>query len=161
FDGPDHVERLLRKIVVFAFADFPETPNRLGERNIDADEAGELLGHVKWLRQEPLDLPGPRDRELVLFGELVHAENGDDVLQFLDVRTERRLISDRGRHAAEQRRYLGVRLNEPENVVDEEEDVLALVVAEILGNGEPGEADARTRTRRLVHLAVDQGRTRD
>src|SRR5581483_4509064 len=33
--------------------------------------------------QKALDLPGPVDEELVLLGELVHAEDGDDVLQVL------------------------------------------------------------------------------
>ena len=43
-------------------------------------------GTVGWrgqLRQEPLDPAGPTDRDLVLLGQLVHAEDGDDVLQVL------------------------------------------------------------------------------
>ena len=39
------------------------------------------VGHMEGLRQEALDLAGAGDDELVLFGQLVHAENGDDVLQ--------------------------------------------------------------------------------
>jgi hypothetical protein len=35
------------------------------------------------LRQEPFDLASPRHRNLVLFGKLIHAKNGDDVLQLL------------------------------------------------------------------------------
>ena len=36
------------------------------------------------------------------------------------------------------------------------EHVLALDVAEVLGDREAGQADAEPRARRLVHLAVDQ-----
>jgi hypothetical protein len=44
---------------------------------------GELLGHEERLRQEALDLAGARHDQLVLFGQFVHAEDGDDVLQRL------------------------------------------------------------------------------
>ena len=43
------------------------------------------MSHLEGLREEPLDLPGPRDGELVLLGELVHTQDGDDVLQGLVV----------------------------------------------------------------------------
>ena len=80
---------------------------------------------------------------------------GDALLQRAHVGGERRLVADRRGNAAEQRRHFRARLREAEDVVDEEQHVLALV-AEILGDGEAGEADARARARRLVHLAVDQ-----
>ena len=35
------------------------------------------------MREEPLDLPGPGDGDLVLLRELVHSQDGDDVLQGL------------------------------------------------------------------------------
>ncbi len=60
------------------------------------------------------------------------------------------------RNTAEQRRHLGARLGEAEDVVDEEQHVLALV-AEVLGDGEARERNARTRARRLVHLAEHEG----
>ena len=47
-------------------------------------------------------------------------------------------------------------LREAEDVVDEEQHVLVLLVAEVLGDGEAGERDAQTRAGRLVHLAVDE-----
>ena len=68
---------------------------------------------------------------------------------------ERRLIADRRGDATEKRGDFRPRLREAENVVDEEQHVLALV-AEIFGYGQAGEADPRTRAGRLVHLAVDQ-----
>ena len=46
-------------------------------------------------------------------------------------------------------------MNEAEDVVDEEEHVLALV-AEVLRHGQPREADAQPGSRGLVHLAEDE-----
>ena len=46
-------------------------------------------------------------------------------------------------------------LDEAEDVVDEEQHVLALV-AEVLGHRQPGQPDAQARSRRLVHLPVDE-----
>eukprot|EP00962_Isochrysis_galbana_P031658 scaffold10307_cov120-Isochrysis_galbana.AAC.5 len=43
------------------------------------------LGHVEGLREEALDLAGACDGHLVVLGELVHAEDGDDILQRLVV----------------------------------------------------------------------------
>ena len=80
---------------------------------------------------------------------------GDALLQRAHVGRERRLIAHRRGNAAEQRRHFRAGLREAEDVVDEEQHVLALV-AEIFGDGEAGEADAGARARRLVHLAVDQ-----
>ncbi len=83
------------------------------------------------------------------------ARRGDPLLQLAHLGRERRLVADRARHAAEQRRHLGARLDEAEDVVDEEEHVLALV-AEVLRHRQPGEADPQARSRRLVHLAEDE-----
>ena len=209
--------------------------------------ARELLGDEERLREELLHLARTRDGELVLLGELVHAEDGDDVLEVLvalqnaldltghtvvlladDRRVERArgglervdgrvdahlgdatrenrggvevgerrcrrrvgdvvgrdvdgldrrdrtglgrrdallqvahlggqrgLVASGGRHAAEKRRDLRARLGEAEDVVDEEQNVLALV-AEVLAGGQAGETDAQTRSGRLVHLTVDE-----
>jgi peptide chain release factor 1 len=64
------------------------------------------------------------------------------LLQLPHLGRERRLVADRARHPAEQRRHLGARLDEAEDVVDEEEDVLALV-AEVLRHRQAREADAQ------------------
>ena len=77
----------------------------------------------------------------------------DPLLQLAHLGRERRLVADGARHAAEERRHLRARLDEPEDVVDEEQRVLALV-AEVLRHRQAGEADAQARSRRLVHLAV-------
>ena len=78
---------------------------------------------------------------------------GDALLQLAHLGRERRLVADRARHAAEQRRDLGAGLDEAEDVVDEEQHVLALI-AEVLGHRQPREADAQSRSGRLVHLPV-------
>ena len=84
------------------------------------------------------------------------ARRGDALLQVAHLRRERRLVTHRARHAAEQRGHFGAGLREAEDVVDEHEHVGVLLVAEVLGDGEARQADAQTRARRLVHLAVDQ-----
>ncbi len=62
------------------------------------------------------------------------------------------LVAHRGRHPAKERGDLGSGLGEAEDVIHEQEHVAAFV-AEVLGHGETGEADAQAGTGRLVHLA--------
>src|SRR4051812_38939013 len=81
---------------------------------------------------------------------------GDALLQFAHFSGEVRLVADRGRHTTEERRYFGAGLGEAEDVVDEEQRVRTLFVAEMLGDGEAGEGDAKTGSRRLGHLAIDE-----
>ena len=88
-------------------------------------------------------------------GDRALGGGGDALLQRAHVGRERRLIAHRRGNAAEQRRHFRARLGEAEDVVDEEQHVLALV-AEIFGDGQAGQADAGARARRLVHLAVHQ-----
>ena len=47
-------------------------------------------------------------------------------------------------------------LREAEDVVDEQEHVLVLGVAEVLGDRQAAQRDAEARSRRLGHLSVDQ-----
>ncbi len=61
----------------------------------------------------------------------------------------------------EQGRDLGAGLHEAEDVVDEEQHVLAADLAEVLRDGEAGQTDAQARARRLVHLAEDERRLVD
>ena len=80
----------------------------------------------------------------------------DPLLQLAHLVGQRRLVADRGRHPAEQRGHLGPGLGEPEDVVDEQQHVLALHVAEVLSHRQRGQAHPEPGTRRLVHLAEDQ-----
>src|SRR5687767_8352842 len=80
-DGADHVERLLRELVVLALDDLLEPADGVRDRHVLPLEAGELLGHEERLREKALDLARARHGQLVVLGELVDAENRDDVLQ--------------------------------------------------------------------------------
>ena len=90
-------------------------------------------------------------------GDRALGGGGDALLQRAHVGGERRLIADGRGNAAEQRRHFRAGLREAEDVVDEEQHVLALV-AEIFGDRQAGQPDAGARARRLVHLAVDERR---
>src|SRR5690606_18801571 len=83
FDGADHVERLLGQIVVVAGENAFEAADRVLQRNVLAGRAGEDFGNVERLRQETFDFPRAVYRLLVFFREFIHAEDGDDVFQFL------------------------------------------------------------------------------
>src|SRR5882724_2946702 len=79
-DVADHVEGLLGQLVVLAVDHFAEALHGVRKLDVPSRLAGELLGDGERLGQEPLDLPGARDDELVLVRELLHAEDRDDVL---------------------------------------------------------------------------------
>src|SRR3954463_658149 len=74
-------ERRLGHVVVLAVEDLLEAADRLADRHVGARRAGEGLRDVERLREEALDAPRAADDEAVLVGELVDAEDRDDVLQ--------------------------------------------------------------------------------
>ena len=90
-----------------------------------------------------------RRRDRALLGR------GDALLQVAHLGGQRRLVAHRRGHATQQGRYLRARLREAEDVVDEQEDVASLLVAEVLGHGQRREAHPLAGARRLVHLAED------
>jgi hypothetical protein len=92
-------------------------------------------------------------------GDRTLVGGGDAFLQRAHVGGQRRLITHGRRNTAEQRRHFRTRLGEAEDVVDEEQHVLALV-AEVLGDGQAGQRDAGAGARRLVHLAEHEGALR-
>src|SRR5579884_2047539 len=81
-DGADVQKGVLRQVVPLAVAQLLEAADRVFDRRHLARLAGERLGHDERLRQELLDPPRPVHHLLVLFGQLLDAEDGDDVLQF-------------------------------------------------------------------------------
>src|SRR5258708_5371019 len=81
FDGPGHVEVDLGDGVVLALEDLFEAADRVRQRDGAPWPTGEDLADVERLREELLDFAGAADGQLVVVGELVHAEDGDDVLQ--------------------------------------------------------------------------------
>ena len=68
---------------MLAVDDLLEATDGLLQGDIFALITGELLRHGEGLGQETLDLPGTVDYQLVLVTQLVHAHDGDDVLQLL------------------------------------------------------------------------------
>src|SRR5947208_10185649 len=80
--GVAHVEEgLLGQVVELAVDQQLERLDRLVDGDVDALQAGELLADEERLRQEALHLAGPLHDDLVLLGQLVEAQDGDDVLQ--------------------------------------------------------------------------------
>ena len=90
-------------------------------------------------------------------GDRALARGGDALLQLAHLGLERRLVADLRGHPSEQRRDLGAGLDEAEDVVDEQQHVLALV-AEVFGHRQAGQRDAHAGAGRLVHLAEDEHR---
>src|SRR5436190_10745204 len=80
-DRADVHERALGQVVVLALDDLLEAAHGLGARDEHARRAGELLGHEERLREEALDAARAHDDALVVVGELLDAQDRDDVLQ--------------------------------------------------------------------------------
>ena len=91
-------------------------------------------------------------------GDRTFLGGGNTLLHLAHVGSQRRLITHRGGNTTQQRRDLGARLGKAEDIVHEEEHVLAFFITKVFRLGQTGQRDTRTRTRRLVHLAVDQRR---
>src|SRR5215203_1060124 len=79
-----HIEEcLLSNVINFSVAHHPERLDGFAERHRRPGNVGELLSHVGVLAEELLDATCPVDDDLVFFGQLVDAQDGDDVLQLL------------------------------------------------------------------------------
>ena len=85
---------------------------------------------------------------------------GDALLQARQLRAHRGLVAEARRHLPHQARHFHARLDETENIINEEKHVTMFVVAEILGHRQRRVADAKTAARRLVHLAKDHHHVR-
>ncbi len=70
-------------MVAFAIHDHLEAADGFLERHVLARAPREHFGHVERLRQEALHLPRTGHGQLVFGGQFVHAENRDDVAEFL------------------------------------------------------------------------------
>ena len=69
---------------MLALEDLLEAADRVGDRDLPSFAAGEDLRGAERLTEEALDLARAEDGLLVFGGELVHPEDGDDVLQILE-----------------------------------------------------------------------------
>ena len=106
---------------------------QLGDRALEADRRVQV-GERRGRRRVGVVVGGHEDR--LERGDGALLGGGDALLEGGHLGGEVRLVANRGRHAAEQRGHLGAGLGEPEDVVDEQEDVAALLVAEVLGHRE-------------------------
>ena len=93
-----------------------------------------------------------RDRALV--------RCGNTLLKVTHISRQSRLIANRRRDTTKKRGHFGTRLCKAEDIIDEEQHILAFFVTEIFGQRQTAEADTRTRAGRLVHLSIDQRRFR-
>ncbi len=98
------------------------------------------------------DEDGLERRDRALLGR------GDPLLEAGHLGGKVGLVAHRRRHPAQQRGDLRASLGEAEDVVDEEEDVAALLVAEVFGHGQAGQGDPLAGAGRLVHLTEREGR---
>jgi peptide chain release factor 1 len=94
-----------------------------------------------------------RDEDRLERGDRPALGRRDPFLEVAHLVGERRLVANGRRHPPEQRRDLRSRLREPEDVVDEQQHVLALDVAEVLRHRERREPDSKAHARGLVHLS--------
>ena len=84
-DRTRHVERRLRQRIMQARDDLPERADGVLQRDELSLVASENLSDLERLRHETLDLTRALDSQLVLLGQLVHTENGNDILERLVV----------------------------------------------------------------------------
>ena len=89
-------------------------------------------------------------------GDGVPSGGGDALLEVAPSRRPGWAGNPRPRHPAEQGGHLGAGLGESEDVVDEQQHVLLLHVAEVLGHGQRRQRHPEPGARRLVHLTEDQ-----
>src|SRR3954451_18548658 len=74
-------EGLLGQVVDLAVQDLLEARDGVLDGDVLAAPAGEDLGHEERLAHEPLEAPRTADERLVLRGQLVDAQDRDDVLE--------------------------------------------------------------------------------
>src|SRR5205085_3139930 len=95
------------------------------------------------------------DVDVLHGGDRTFFRRGDVLLQFTHFVLQVGRITPLGWRSTELGRYFCAGLCEAEDVVDEEQYVLALFIAEILCDGQSAQRHAQARTGWLVHLAED------
>ena len=96
-----------------------------------------------------------RDVDCLDRGDRAGLGRGDAFLQRAHFRRQRRLVTHRRRHAAQQRGYFHPGQRVAVDVVDEHQDITAFV-AEIFSDGQAGQRNPKAVSRRLIHLTVNQ-----
>ncbi|KAH3670907.1 hypothetical protein OGAPHI_000618 [Ogataea philodendri] len=83
FNTTNHVECVFRQVVVLSFQDSLERSNSVLQSDQSTLNTSENLSNGKWLRQESLDLSSSLNSQLVLFRQLIHTQNSNDILERL------------------------------------------------------------------------------
>ncbi|MEZ5287021.1 MAG: hypothetical protein R2712_19890 [Vicinamibacterales bacterium] len=145
---------LARDVVVLVADDARIQDARAGRQRVHGGVDAELrdLARQVGRRVEVREGGGRRRVRVVVGGHVdgLHRGDGpllgrgDALLQLAHLGEQGRLVADGGGHAAQERRHLGARLREAEDVVDEQQNVLALGVTEMLATVS---ADSPTRWR--------------
>src|SRR3989344_484052 len=78
-----HIEGLLWDRIKFAIEDHLETLHGLLSRHKFSGDTCEGLSDEEWLREELLNLACALHSLLIIFGELFHSKDRDDVLELL------------------------------------------------------------------------------
>ncbi len=81
---------------------------------------------------------------------------GDAFLHRAHIGPQGRLIAHSGGNTAQQSGHFRASLRKAEDVIHEEQHVLAFFITEIFRLGQAGQRHTGTRARRFVHLTVDQ-----
>src|SRR5215470_11188310 len=76
-----HIEVALRHVIVFAFQNLLEAANGFSDRDLLPLVASEHLRHAKGLAKKTLNLACSEYSQLIFGRKLIHAENGNYVLQ--------------------------------------------------------------------------------
>ena len=114
--------------------------------------------HIKVIQYTTLKYKHPSS----LFINYLHGSDrtlsggGNSLLHATHVSGQSGLVTDGGRNTTEQSGHFRTGLSESENVVDEEQHVLAFIITEIFGYGQSGQADTGTGAWGLVHLSVHE-----
>lgn len=82
---------------------------------------------------------------------------GDSLLEGTEIGGQGGLVSHSGGDTSEKGGHLGTGLGESEDVIDEQQHISALVVSEVLGDGEASQTHTGSGSGGLVHLSVHQG----
>ena len=81
---------------------------------------------------------------------------GNALFQLSELSRQSRLITDGGGHSSEQSGYFRTCLHIAEDVIDKEQNVLILHVAEVFRHGKPRESGSHSGAGRFVHLSEYQ-----
>lgn len=75
-------EVFLWDVVEFTCDDHLESFHCIFTFDVDTWSPGELLSDKEWLREKSLDFTSTSNSDFIIFSELIHTEDGDDILEF-------------------------------------------------------------------------------